>query len=51
MIFKGSLGTGGTIQTLPAPSADNVGFVYKVITAGTYYGITAKPGDSFISDG
>lgn len=50
MIFKGSLGTGGTIQTLPAPSADNVGFVYKVITAGTYYGITAKPGDSFISD-
>lgn len=51
MIFKGSLGTGGTIQTLPAPSADNVGFVYKVITAGAYYGITAKPGDSFISDG
>lgn len=50
MIFKGSLGVGGTIQTLPAPSADNVGFVYKVITAGTYYGITAKPGDSFISD-
>lgn len=51
MIFKGSLGTGGTIQTLPAPSADNVGFVYKVITAGAYYGITAKPGDTFISDG
>ena len=51
MIFKGSLGVGGTIQTLPAPSADNVGFVYKVITAGAYYGITAKPGDSFISDG
>lgn len=50
MIFKGSLGTGGTIQTLPAPSADNVGFVYKVITAGAYYGITAKPGDAFISD-
>jgi len=51
MIFKGSLGVGGTIQTLPAASRQNVGFVYKVITAGAYYGIDAKPGDSFISDG
>ena len=51
MIFKGSLGTGGTIATLPTASNDNKGFTYKVITAGTYAGQTAKIGDTFISDG
>lgn len=51
MIFKGSLGTGGTITTLPTASNDNKGFTYKVITAGTYAGQTAKIGDTFISDG
>ena len=51
MIFKGSLGTGGTITTLPAASEDNKGFTYKVITDGTYAGQTAKIGDTFISDG
>ena len=51
MIFKGSLGTGGTITSLPTASSSNTGFTYKVITAGTYAGQTAKAGDTFISDG
>lgn len=51
MIFKGSLGTGGTITKLPTASSSNEGFVYKVITAGTYASQTADVGDTFISDG
>ncbi len=51
MVFKGSLGTGGTITTLPAASSSNVGFTYKVITDGTYASQLAKAGDTFISDG
>lgn len=51
MIFKGSLGTGGTITTLPVASASNEGFTYKVITTGTYASQEAKVGDTFISDG
>ena len=51
MVFKGTLGVGGTIQTLPTASAENEGYTYKVITAGTYAGTTAKVGDVFTSDG
>lgn len=51
MVFKGSLGTGGTITTLPTASSTNKGYVYKVITAGTYASQSAKVGDTFISDG
>lgn len=51
MLFKGSLGTGGTITSLPAAAASNEGFVYKVITDGTYASQAAKVGDTFISDG
>lgn len=51
MVFKGGLGTGGTITTLPAASASNVGFVYKVVEDGTYDSIAAKTGDIFISNG
>ena len=51
MLFKGSLGTGGTITALPAAAATNEGFVYKVITNGTYASQSAKIGDTFISDG
>lgn len=47
MVFKGTLGTGGTITTLPTASADTVGDTYKVITAGTYANIAAKVGDVF----
>lgn len=51
MIFKGSLGTGGTITSLPTATSANTGFTYKVITAGTYEGNAAKIGDIFISNG
>ena len=51
MIFKGSLGTGGIITTLPTASSNNTGYTYKVITNGTYASQTAKAGDTFISDG
>ena len=51
MLFMGSLGTGGTITTLPAAAAGNQGYTYKVITAGTYAGQAAQVGDVFISTG
>ena len=51
MVFKGTLGTGGTISTLPTASSENEGFVYIVITDGTYAGQSAKAGDTFVSDG
>lgn len=51
MVFKGSLGTGGTITTLPTASSDNTGHTYKVITDGTYASQSAKAGDIFVSDG
>lgn len=51
MVFKGTLGTTGTISTLPTPSASNAGFTYKVINDGTYAGVTAKVGDVFTSNG
>ena len=51
MIFKGTLGTGGTITTLPTAASSNEGFTYKVITAGTYASQSAKVGDVFVSTG
>jgi len=51
MVFKGTLGTGGTITSLPTASASNEGYTYKVITAGTYAGQVAKVGDVFVSNG
>ena len=51
MYFAGSLGTDGTITTLPAASSSNQGYTYKVITAGTYQGVAAKVGDLLVSDG
>ena len=48
MIFRGTLGTGGTITSLPTASATTEGDVYRVITAGTYASQTAKVGDLFI---
>ena len=51
MQFKGTLGTNGTITTLPSASASNNGYMYKVITDGTYQSIAAKVGDAFVSDG
>lgn len=50
MVFKGSLGTGGTITALPVNGTATVGDTYKVITAGTYASQAAKVGDTFICD-
>lgn len=46
MIFKGTLGTSGTITALPA--THNAGWTYRVITAGTYAGIQCEVGDLII---
>ena len=51
MVFKGTLGVGGTIQSLPTASSSNEGFTYLVITDGTYASQAAKAGDMFISNG
>ena len=48
MVFKGSLGTGGTITALPVNGSASIGDTYKVITAGTYASKAAKVGDTFI---
>ena len=48
MVFKGSLGTGGTITALPIDGIASIGDTYKVITAGTYASKAAKVGDTFI---
>lgn len=48
MVFKGTLGTGGTISTLPEDGSANIGDTYKVITDGVYAGTSAKLGDTFI---
>lgn len=49
MIFKGSVGTGGTITSLPTAAASNEGHTYKVITALS--SPSAKVGDTVISNG
>lgn len=46
MVFKGTLGTSGTVTALPA--THEVGWTYKVITAGTYAGQTCEVGDMII---
>lgn len=50
MLFKGSVGTGGTITSLPTAAASNEGFTYKVITALSTP-VVAKVGDTVISNG
>lgn len=46
MIYKGTIGTKGTISTLP--DIHEVGWTYKVITAGTYAGMNCEVGDMII---
>ena len=46
MIFKGTIGTGGTVTALPA--THKKGWTYKVITAGSYAGKTCEIGDMII---
>ena len=52
MVYQGTIGDStATIQTLPAASALNKGFVYVVKTAGTYADKACEPGDMIISNG
>lgn len=48
MRFKGTIGTGGDVTTLPT-SGVKVGDTYRVITAGTYAGETCEVGDLIIA--
>ena len=49
MRFCGTLGTGGTVTSLPTSNVKK-GDTYKVITNGTYASQSAKLGDMFIAD-
>lgn len=46
MIYKGTIGTNGTVTALPA--SHKTGYTYKVITAGTYAGVKCEVGDMII---
>ena len=47
MIYKGTIGEGGVVQELPSTKA-LTGWTYKVITAGTYAGVSCEVGDMII---
>lgn len=48
MVFKGTLGTGGTETALPT-SGYSAGWTYRVVTAGTYAGKVCEIGDLVIA--
>lgn len=48
MVFKGTLGTGGTVTNLPN-SDYSAGWTYRVATAGTYAGEYCEVGDLIIA--
>ncbi len=48
MVFKGTLGTGGSVTALPT-SGYQAGWTYRVITAGTYAGVKCEVGDLIIA--
>ncbi len=50
MRFMGTVGTGGTITSLPTAASGNNGYVYKAITAGTSP-VTYAIGDTLVSNG
>ena len=47
MMFKGTIGTAGTVTTLP--TTHDAGWTYRVITAGTYAGAACEIGDLITS--
>lgn len=49
MVFKGTIGTGGTAGTALPTTGVKIGDTYKIITAGTYASQAAKVGDLFIA--
>ena len=50
LIYKGTVGSGGTVAVLPAADPDNIGWCYIAIEAATTP-VTYEVGDVLISDG
>ena len=52
MVFKGTVGTGGTVEwaNLPSPASSNIGHTYKVITDHSTTPV-CEAGDVIVSDG
>lgn len=50
LIYKGTVGSGGTVAVLPAADPDNIGWMYIAIEAATSP-VTYEVGDVLISDG
>lgn len=48
MVFKGTIGTGGTVTALPTTGYAS-GWTYRVITAGTYAGKVCEVGDLIVA--
>lgn len=46
VIFKGTIGTGGTVAELPSPHS--TGWMYKVVASGVYAGQSCEIGDMII---
>ena len=54
MIFRGTVGTGGTVASLPDANVDNIGWTYVAVTAGSTPDDTPKSyeiGDMLVSNG
>lgn len=49
MVYKGTIGVGGTITALPTSGLYSAGWTYRVITAGNYAGQVAEIGDIIIA--
>lgn len=47
MVFKGTIGTGGTVTALP--TTHSAGWAYKVIEAGTYAAKVCEIGDLLVA--
>lgn len=47
MVYKGTIGTGGTVTTLP--TTYSAGWTYRVITAATYAGKVCEIGDLIVA--
>ena len=50
VIYKGTVGSGGTVAVLPAADPDNIGWMYIAVEAATSP-VTYEIGDTLISDG
>lgn len=49
MVFKGTVGESGTVTDFSALTNYQVGWTYRVITAGTYAGVDCEVGDLIIA--